>query len=97
MSGSPWACQGRYIPSLTGWRAPRAALDPPRNYFVFSDRVLGQCLRNIGFRDVEFVYPYLGTPYASPARDHARFLARLVGVKRHFAFWRNMMECYARK
>jgi len=73
------------------------ALDPPRNFVVFSDRILRQCLENLGFRDVEFEYPYLGTPYASPLRDHARFVLRLVGVKRPFAFWRNMMECYARR
>ncbi len=73
------------------------ALDPPRNFVVFSDRILGQCLRNIGFTQIDFVYPYLGTPYASLLRDHARFIARFAGVKRPFAFWRNMMECYARK
>jgi len=72
-------------------------LDPPRNFVVFSDRVLRQCLVNLGYRDVEFVYPYLGTPYAEPVRDHLRFLLRLLGVKRPFAFWRNMMECYARR
>ena len=71
-------------------------LDPPRNFVVFSDRVLRQCLLNLGYRDVEFVYPYRGTPYAAPVRDHFRFLLRLAGVKRPFAFWRNMMECYAR-
>ena len=73
------------------------ALDPPRNFVVFSDRVLRQCLLNLGYRDVEFVYPYRGTPYAAPVRDHLRFLLRLAGVKRPFAFWRNMMECYARR
>ena len=71
------------------------ALDPPRNFVVFSDRVLRQCLLNLGFRDVSFEYPYLGTPYASPVRDHLRFALRLAGLKRPFAFWRNMMECYA--
>jgi SAM-dependent methyltransferase len=73
------------------------ALDPPRNFIVFSDRVLRQCLVNIGFREPEFSYPYLGTPYASPLRDHAHFLLRFLGVRKPFAFWRNMMECYAQK
>jgi SAM-dependent methyltransferase len=72
-------------------------LDPPRNFVVFSDRILRQCLLNIGFRDIRFHYPYRGTPYAAPVRDHLRFLLRLAGVRRPFAFWRNMMECYARK
>ena len=73
------------------------ALDPPRNFVVFSDVVLRQCLLNIGFSEVEFEYPYLGTPYASPLRDHTRFALRFLGIRRPFAFWRNMMECYARK
>jgi SAM-dependent methyltransferase len=73
------------------------ALDPPRNFVVFSDRVLEQTLLNVGFDHVEFEYPYRGTPYASPVRDHLRFAGRLVGVRRPFAFWRNMMECFARK
>lgn len=73
------------------------ALDAPRNFVVFSDRVLRQSLLNIGFEDVEFEYPYRGTPYALPVRDHLRFLARFIGVRRPFAFWRNMMECFARK
>jgi SAM-dependent methyltransferase len=71
------------------------ALDPPRNFVVFSDRELRQCLLNLGFRSVELAYPYLGTPYAHPLRDHLRFALRLLGVRRPFAFWRNMMECYA--
>jgi len=72
------------------------ALDPPRNFVVFSDKTLQQTLLNIGFDHVEFEYPYLGTPYASPLRDHLRFAARFLGVRRPFAFWGNMMECFAR-
>lgn len=72
-------------------------LDPPRNFIVFSDRVLRQCLVNVGFREPVFEYPYLGTPYARPLRDHVAFGLRVLGVKSRFAFWRNMMECYARK
>lgn len=73
------------------------ALDPPRNFVVFSDRVLRQCLVNVGFREPAFEYPYLGSPYARPLRDHLRFVLRLFGVRTAFAFWRNMMECYAQK
>ena len=73
------------------------ALDPPRNFVVFSDRVLRQCLVNIGFREPSFFYPYRHTPYASPLRDHVRFVLRGLGVRKPFAFWRNMMECYAQK
>ena len=72
-------------------------LVPELNYVVFSDKVLRQCLLNIGFRDVSFHYPYLGTPYATPLADHVKLLLRCVGVRRPFAFWRNTMECYARR
>jgi SAM-dependent methyltransferase len=73
------------------------ALDPPRNWVVFSDRMLSQILTNLGFAQVSFAYPYRESPYAKPVRDHLRFALRLVGIKRPFAFWRNMMECYARR
>jgi SAM-dependent methyltransferase len=73
------------------------ALDPPRNFVVFSDRILRQCLVNVGFREPIFRYPYLETPYARPVRDHLRLALRLVGVRRPFAFWRNMLECYAQR
>ena len=73
------------------------ALDPPRNFVVFSACVLRQCLLNVGFQEPTFEYPYLGTPYAQPVRDHLRFALRILGVRTHFAFWRNMMECYAQK
>ena len=72
-------------------------LDPPRNFVVFSDRELRQALLNVGFSQVELVYPYRDTPYAAPVRDHLRFGLRLLGIKRPFAFWRNVMECYARR
>jgi SAM-dependent methyltransferase len=72
-------------------------LVPSLNFVVFSDRELRHSLLNVGFRRVEFEYPYLGTPYARPAHDLARFALRLVGVKRPFAFWGNMMECYAER
>lgn len=73
------------------------ALDPPRNFVVFSDRVLRQCLLNVGFCEPAFEYPYLSTPYARPVSDHAKLVLRLLGVKTRFAFWRNMMECYAQR
>jgi SAM-dependent methyltransferase len=73
------------------------ALDAPRNFVVFSDRVLRQCLVNVGFGEPSFHYPYRGTPYASPVQDHLRFAQRMLGIRRPFAFWRNMMECYAQR
>lgn len=37
------------------------ALDPLRNFVVFSDRVLRQCLVNVGFQESSFEYPYRGS------------------------------------
>jgi len=73
------------------------ALDPPRNFIVFSDKILNQCLSNLGFRNISLVYPYWSTPYASIFKDHINFVLRCIGIKTSFAFWRNMMECYAKK
>lgn len=72
-------------------------LDPPRNFVLPSDRMLRQILENFGLTVEETVYPYLGSPYASPVRDHLKFLAKCLGFNTRFAFWRNMMEIYARK
>lgn len=72
-------------------------LDPKFNFVVFSDRVLRQCLENIGFKEQKFFYPYLGTPYAKPVQDLGKFALRLLGVKSKFAFYGNMMECFAKK
>lgn len=72
-------------------------LDPKRNFVLPSDRMLRQILSNFGLEVKRFNYPYLQSVYSSPIRDHYRFLFRLFGVKSKFAFWRNMMECYAQK
>lgn len=73
------------------------ALAPSLNFVVFSDRVLCQTLLNIGFCQPHFYYPYINTPYSSYIKDHALFLLRMLGIKTKFAFWGNMMECYAQK
>ena len=72
-------------------------LDPPRNYLLVSDRILSQILRNLGMNVIKMHFPYKETPYASPVRDIARFALRCLGVRTKFAFWKNVMECYARK
>jgi 2-polyprenyl-3-methyl-5-hydroxy-6-metoxy-1,4-benzoquinol methylase len=73
------------------------ALDPTRNFMLVSDRILSQLLRNLGMDVVAFEFPYRGTPYGKPIRDSLSFALRCLGVRRKFAFWGNMMECYARK
>jgi SAM-dependent methyltransferase len=73
------------------------ALDPPRNFCLVSDRILSNILVNFGFKIESVIFPYLGTPYAHPVADSIYFLGRFLGFKKKFAFWRNMMEIYARK
>lgn len=73
------------------------ALDPPRNWFIPGAHEMWNILHNLGFKDVETLYPYLGGPYAHPLRDAAHFALRLAGVRLPFAWPRNMMELYCRK
>ena len=73
------------------------ALDPERNWFLPSDTMLAGIVQNLGLHVVEIRYPYLGTPYARPVRDHLKFAAALLGRRSAFPFWRNMMELYAVK
>jgi len=87
------------------YRAKDAGLDAVKfQHFtankIVSDRgfkMLCQTLLNIGFCQPHFYYPYINTPYSSYIKDHALFLLRMLGIKTKFAFWGNMMECYAQK
>jgi SAM-dependent methyltransferase len=74
------------------------ALEPERNFYVPSDVTLESVLRNQGFEMVDIEYPYLGSPYARPVRDHVSFMASLL-LRRapRQPFWRNMMNLIARK
>ena len=69
------------------------------NFLLPSDIMLRQILTNFGFKIKGFEYPYKGTPYASPARDLFFFMLKLFRIKKDakFAFYRNVMECYAAK
>jgi len=72
-------------------------IDPKYNFVLFSDKMLRQILENFGFEILEFYYPYIGTPYAKPIKDFFYFTLRLFGFKKKFAFYGNVMECYAKK
>ena len=75
-------------------------LDAPRNFYVPDDISLAQTLTNFGFVVRETRYPYLGTPYARPLRDHWRFLRNLLSRRSTViphAFWRSSMEMVAQK
>lgn len=72
-------------------------LSPAHNFYVPSDTTLPNALRNFGLDILRVEYPYLGTPYAHPVRDHWRFLLRLLGMNVKFAFWGNVIEVFAEK
>jgi cyclopropane fatty-acyl-phospholipid synthase-like methyltransferase len=74
------------------------ALDPCRNFLLPSDLMMTNALKNMGYTVRQVLYPYLGTPYADPLRDHLRFFVGwLTRRQTGFAFWRSMMEIYATK
>jgi SAM-dependent methyltransferase len=73
------------------------ALKPKYNFMLVSDRILRQILENLGMTVIGFEFPYRGTPYAHPVSDLSKFLLRCLGIRRPFAFWGNMLECYAQK
>lgn len=72
-------------------------LDPPTNFYIPTDHGLTNALRNFGFEIIDVRYPYWHSPYRRLLKDHFSFVMKLLGSKRHFAFWRNMMEVVARK
>jgi SAM-dependent methyltransferase len=73
-------------------------LEEELHFWIPCDTSLRMVLRNSGFRNVEFTYPYLDSPYAKPVQDHLKFLAKLVFRTNHrFPFWRNIMCVIAQK
>jgi len=72
-------------------------LTPHLNYLIPSDVMMENALSNFGLETVLIHYPYLGSPYAKPVRDHLYFALSFLGLKKKFAFWKSSMEIYARK
>lgn len=71
----------------------------PQNFLLPSDTMLRQILTNFNFRVKGIEYPYKNTPYASPVKDVCRFLLKFLRIRKNikFAFYKNIMECYAEK
>lgn len=69
----------------------------PTEFLLVSEQILRRILESFGMEVLCFEFPYIGTPYAHPLRDLYHFALRCVGIRRPFAFWGNMLECYARK
>lgn len=74
-------------------------LDAPRNFYLPDDINLSRSLTNYGFTVRETRFPYLGTPYAQPLKDHWRFLKNCLNPGKTYphAFWRSSMELIAQK
>ena len=73
------------------------ALDPKRNFLLPSDIMIKQILENLGLKVLQIRYPYIDSPYAKLISDHVNFFLKILGFNRNFAFWGNVMECYAKK
>lgn len=73
------------------------ALDAPRNWVLFGNKMLTNILTRLGFDDIKVLHPYLDTPYANPLPDFCKFFVSLFFGWRKFAFPGNMMEVYAVK
>jgi SAM-dependent methyltransferase len=80
------------------WFGTLPFLEEDLHFWIPSDASLRMVLRNAGFRHIEIEFPYLGTPYARPVRDHFRFAMKALFRTRHkFPFWRNIMYVAAQK
>ncbi len=74
------------------------ALDPPRNFYIPSDRTLVNICENAGFKFLDIEYPYLSSPYSQPLKDHLKFIASIFSSRKvDFPFWRNMMNLVFKK
>lgn len=75
-------------------------LDPANNYYIPSPKMLQGLMVRLGYSLVKQDFPYLRSGYASPLRDHFKFMANLVmrGQKRPvYPFWGSMFNsCYVR-
>lgn len=73
------------------------ALDPERNYWVPSDISLINVCQNTGFILKQVEYNYFQSPYSRPLNDHLKFFLKILGIKTHFPFWKNMMDLVFQK
>jgi 2-polyprenyl-3-methyl-5-hydroxy-6-metoxy-1,4-benzoquinol methylase len=77
--------------SIGYWRwGTLPALDAPRNWIPFGNRMLRNILTRLNFIDIQINHPY-GKPYARPLRNLYNFV-----IGKPDTFPGNMMECFAR-
>ena len=70
---------------------------PSATYFIPHEKWFVQAVENFGFSLREKRFPYLKSPYASPMKDHLKFLLKLVGFNVKFPFWKSSMELVFQK
>ena len=70
---------------------------PSATYFIPHEKWFVQSIENFGFLLKEKRFPYLKSPYASPLKDHLKFLLKLVGFNVNFPFWKSSMELIFQK
>jgi len=70
---------------------------PSATYFIPHEKWFVQSVENFGFVLKEKRFPYVTSPYASLAKDHFKFLLKLLGFKTKFPFWRSSMELIFQK
>ena len=72
-------------------------LDPDKNFWVPSKNELVKVMRNLGFELEELQYPYIGSGYEKPLRDHFYFILNLFGIRKKYPFWRSVMNLSFKK
>lgn len=74
-------------------------LDDATNYFVASQKILTNTLRNFGFRVVQVDFPYWRTPYRRLVYDHLAFVWNILPFTQFVphAFWRSQLAVVAEK
>ncbi|MFA5255956.1 MAG: class I SAM-dependent methyltransferase [Candidatus Omnitrophota bacterium] len=70
---------------------------PGEHLYYFSPKTIDDILARTGFKTVKRLYPYMGTPYESLAKDLLRLLTYRLQRKDSPPFFGNMMIVYAKK
>jgi ubiquinone/menaquinone biosynthesis C-methylase UbiE len=68
-----------------------------KKFLIPSDVMMKDILAHYGFSVTEVKFPYLDGHYSNFLKDHFFYLLGFLGIRKNFAFWRSMMNIYARK
>jgi hypothetical protein len=87
-AGSPAAKLFKYRWTLT---------KPEEHIYYYTDKTIDVYLAKTGFKRVKTSYPYWGTPYCHPIKDHWNFIWNYLTGKESPGFWRSVFSIYAKK